>query len=497
MPVYTFKEAFLDRLIRSHGLTPKLKPQYPTKAYEREIRRLTGGVHFDYAIDFSGYSYYWSKLILAANSKRKICFLHSDMKADRNRKVNGKKPHFQNLLTMFSIYYKYDKLLAVSEATMELNQSKLTRFTKDEQFGYCINTIDPDRILNPPKKNLAQNEEEAHLTLMNEIGKWQTSSETVSIYRTLDEIIEENPSIQHGVQADDEIHIFAQYHWQDENYCKIAINDTYVGWCKESLLQIEIVDHYEDENIQYQDLKMFGKLTNVSSNYYVWNLPFGAPGAHKKSDVTSFKDLIVYISKMAKTQQDTYYLISINRHELGWINSNAVTLIDKIGSIDKSNPLFRIIASAYVKMHYYNHKDLIGYVNRLATLEEKVKQYGYVLKDIDGYKLFTKPPTNPDSELVKHKKDLRGELIYVHKKQVFKDHAYYYMKKGSYLGGWIDSRYVRLVPPDYSVLIDEKEISYPAIVEEGIQLRYIKNFQLQRIVADFILPDESPLKTIY
>ncbi|RIJ69542.1 glycosyltransferase [Rummeliibacillus sp. TYF005] len=495
VPVYTFKEAFLDRLIRSHGLTPKLKPHYPTKAYEREIRRLTGGVHFDYAIDFSGYSYYWSKLILAANSTRKICFLHSDMQADRNRKVNGKKPHYQNLLTMFSIYYKFDKLLAVSEATMELNQSKLTRFTNDEQFGYCINTIDPDRILNPPKTGMTQNKEETHITLMDEIDKWQTSSETVSIYRTLAEIKEESPTMQHSVQADDEIHIFAQYHWQDENYCKIAINDIYVGWCKESLLEIEIVDSYEDETIQYQDLKMFGKLTNVSSNYYVWNLPFGAPGAHKKSDVTSFKDLMVYISKVVKTQQDTYYLISINRHELGWINSNSVTLIDKIGFIEKSNPLFRIIASAYLKMHYFNHKDMIGYVNRLATLEENVKQYGYILEDIDGYKLFTKPPTNPESEIVKHKKDLRGKLIFVHKKQIIEDHVYYYIKKNSYIEGWIDSRYIRLVPPDYSVFIDEKEISYPATVE-GDSIEVYKELPTTAEVADFILHDDLHLKPL-
>ncbi len=212
VPVYTFQEAILDRLIRTHGLTPKLKPHYPTKAYEREIRRLTGGVHFDYAIDFSGYSFYWSKLILASNSKRKICFLHSDMAADRNRKVNGVKPHFKNLLTMFSIYYQYDKLLAVSEATMELNISKLTRFTTADQFGYCVNTIDPDRILNPPKNELGGHQDTNHIELVNEMGKWQVSSNTVSIYRTLDEIVHDTPSMQHAVQADDEMHIFAKYH---------------------------------------------------------------------------------------------------------------------------------------------------------------------------------------------------------------------------------------------------------------------------------------------
>lgn len=495
VPVYTFQEAVLDRLIRTHGLTPKLKPHYPTKAYEREIRRLTGGVHFDYAIDFSGYSYYWSKLILASNSKRKICFLHSDMKADRNRTVNGVKPHYQNLLTMFSVYYQFDKLLAVSEATMELNQSKLTKFTTDEQFGFCVNTIDPNRILNPPKKVFDEHKDVSHIVLTNEIGQWQASLKTASIYQTLDEIVQGNPTIDHVVRVDDDIHVLAKFHWHNEDYCKIMINDIYVGWCMASLLLINPYDNEQDVNITYQVMNTFGKLTNVSPKYYVWNLPFGAPGAHKKSDVTFFKDMIVHISKMAVTPQASYYFISIDHHELGWINSNAVTLLDKIGSMANRNFLSRAIANTYVQFHYNKHKELIDKAHRLAKIEEKVKQYGYILEDIDGYKLFTEPPTRPDSQIVKHKKDLRGKLIYVHKKQVFKEHVYYFIKKGSYVEGWIDSRSVRLVPDDYSVFIDEKDITYPAIVETA-SVEVYKELPTTAKVADFLLPDELHLKAV-
>ncbi|HWI48804.1 MAG TPA: CDP-glycerol glycerophosphotransferase family protein [Rummeliibacillus sp.] len=495
VPVYTFQEAVLDRLIRTHGLTPKLKPHYPNKAYEREIRRLTGGVNFDYAIDFSGYSFYWSKLILAANSIRKICFLHSDMQADRNRTVNGVRPHYQNLLTMFSVYYQFDKLLAVSEATMELNKSKLTKFTTDEQFGFCVNTIDPDRILNPPKKVFDQNNEVSHINLVNENRKWQVPTKTASIYRTLDEVMQGNPTMQHAVQANDEIHIFAKYHWHNEDYCKIMINDIYVGWCKESLLMNKEYDDKQDVNISYQVMNTFGKLTNVTPKYYVWNLPFGAPGAHKKSDVTFLKDMIVHITKMAETPQATYYFISIDNHEIGWINSNAVTLLDKIGTMANSNLLSRSIANTYVKFHYNKHKELIDKANRLAKLEEKVKQYGYILENLDSYKVFTEPPTRPDSKIVKHKKDLRGELIFVHKKQVFKDRVYYFMKKGNSVQGWIDSRSVRLVPADYSVFIDEKDITYPAIVEED-SVEVYKELPTTAEFADFTLPDELHLKPL-
>ena len=51
------------------------------------MRKVLGESQFDYAIDFSGYSMFWANLILATTAKRKLVYLHSDIKADmENRK---------------------------------------------------------------------------------------------------------------------------------------------------------------------------------------------------------------------------------------------------------------------------------------------------------------------------------------------------------------------------------------------------------------------------
>lgn len=496
IPVYRFQEAIADRLIRSHGLTSKLKSRYPDKAYQREMRRLTGGVHFDYAIDFSGYSYYWTKLVLAANSKRKICFLHSDMMADRMRTIDGVRPHYQNLLTMFSVYHKFDKLLAVSEATMKLNISNLGKFTTTEQFGYCMNTIDPNRILNPPKKTVTQKDETSQLILVNKTGRWDSSIQSVAIYRTLAQLNEGKPATPYTVQADDQIHVFAYNHCHGEDYYKIAINDIYAGWCNASSLNMTGTDTSEEqgEQILYEDMHAIGRLDNVSPKYYLWDLPFGAPDAHKKSDISLFKDVIVYISKVAKTSRSSYYLIEIDQQEIGWIDYRAVTLMDNLTSMF-TNPLTKLVANSYIQTNHKKHHAALRTVSELASLEENVKQYGYILKDIEGYQILTQPPMHPDSRVIRHKKDLRGKVLFVHKRKVYKKRTYYYVKKGSIIQGWIDSRCIRLVPNDYSEFISEKEITYPAIVERAA-IEVYKELPTTADSGDFILPDELYLKPL-
>lgn len=53
--------------------TPKKEKKiFPNKAYQREFRRLFGNSKFDYVMDFSGYSMFWSNLLLATEPKKKL-----------------------------------------------------------------------------------------------------------------------------------------------------------------------------------------------------------------------------------------------------------------------------------------------------------------------------------------------------------------------------------------------------------------------------------------
>lgn len=82
LPVYKFLEVYKDKFIHNRGERGFLgKKLYPENAYIREHARLFGKTKFDFVIDFSGYSHYWAKYLLAADAKRKfvicimICFL--------------------------------------------------------------------------------------------------------------------------------------------------------------------------------------------------------------------------------------------------------------------------------------------------------------------------------------------------------------------------------------------------------------------------------------
>ena len=140
-------EKYRDVFVKNRGLkSPLEKIAYPTKAYEREFRKIFGSSDFDYVIDFSGYSMFWSKILLATQSKRKLIYLHSDIESDMNRTVNGNRPHYVNLKGIISLYYKFDYLVSVSEETCKVNLKKLATPNTREKFVSAMNTINLPKI---------------------------------------------------------------------------------------------------------------------------------------------------------------------------------------------------------------------------------------------------------------------------------------------------------------------------------------------------------------
>jgi CDP-glycerol glycerophosphotransferase (TagB/SpsB family)/glycosyltransferase involved in cell wall biosynthesis len=118
-----------------------------TSTWELEWRRCFGDSKFDYIIDFSGYSPFWSRILLAAPEGEKSVWLHNDLLSDSRRTVDGKQEHKDNLESMFTLYKGYDHLVSVSESLSEINKSKLAEFASADKFTYAVNTIDNERIL--------------------------------------------------------------------------------------------------------------------------------------------------------------------------------------------------------------------------------------------------------------------------------------------------------------------------------------------------------------
>jgi len=112
----------------------------------REYRRLFGGAEFDYAVDFNGYGMMNTALIAYGSAGRKALWLHNDIRADMNRKVDGKKPLLKGLKFNISLYPMYDALVSCGRSVMEVNRKNLATKATYDKFTYAKNTTNADRV---------------------------------------------------------------------------------------------------------------------------------------------------------------------------------------------------------------------------------------------------------------------------------------------------------------------------------------------------------------
>lgn len=130
-------------------------------AWRTEARRVFGDSEFDVAIDFSGYSRFWTQLILHAPAARRLIWLHNDMRSEVTRTVNGKQRMRRSLPAIFRLYRKYDALVSVSQALEAINQSRVgaTYGVPPERFTFARNTIDDAKICERAAVPIAELEE--------------------------------------------------------------------------------------------------------------------------------------------------------------------------------------------------------------------------------------------------------------------------------------------------------------------------------------------------
>lgn len=145
----TTTEYYRNKLVQNRSLRTKFEEKiYPDNLYKREFRKIFGNSKFDVAIDFSGYAMFWSELVIASEAKTKLVYLHSDMKMDMERTVNGLRPHYVNLKGIMSMYPLFDKLVSVSEVTKDENLKKIGNNKTSEKYKAAVNTINLEKINN-------------------------------------------------------------------------------------------------------------------------------------------------------------------------------------------------------------------------------------------------------------------------------------------------------------------------------------------------------------
>lgn len=139
-----YSNEFVDTLIR---------------IYKREARRLLGDASFENAIHFEGYALFWVLLFSQINAKKHIIYQHND----KNKEWKGRFPYLEGV---FNAYKFYDKIISVSEKTMENNINNLAdRFNIPiEKFDYCNNLINIEQILMGAQEKIEMEDEFTQFT---------------------------------------------------------------------------------------------------------------------------------------------------------------------------------------------------------------------------------------------------------------------------------------------------------------------------------------------
>jgi CDP-glycerol glycerophosphotransferase len=175
---------------RHQFASPSMEESYQT-SYAREYRRLFGDTHFDTLVEFSGYSAYWASVLGSAPSGRKLIYQHNDMVSEWRRK-------YPSLNGVFRLYAWYDRIVAVSKATMDLNQRNLTPYVAlpQERFSSCRNLQNPEEVLRQATEALSPAEEARYFPddtpVFVTIGRLSTEKDHTKLIRAFSALRAEN-----------------------------------------------------------------------------------------------------------------------------------------------------------------------------------------------------------------------------------------------------------------------------------------------------------------
>ena len=133
---------------------PAWRKHAESPAYRRmwadEWARCFGDARFDSLVDFSGYTAFWSLLLLHSPGGFRSIWLHNDLARETGRFVGSRQRMKRSLPAVFSLYARFDALTSVSESLTEINHAALGEKygLSGASFRSARNLVDAGRVLN-------------------------------------------------------------------------------------------------------------------------------------------------------------------------------------------------------------------------------------------------------------------------------------------------------------------------------------------------------------
>ena len=452
--ILTKNERSLNRSFMSKGVSPNKRNYYPETGYAREMNRLTANLKFDTAIDFSAYSYYWGRHILGANAKKHCAFLHSDVYSDAHREIDGRMPMLKNMMALFSIYYRFDKLLSVSPMTMEVNKKHLKKYITDTQMSYVMNTINIEKILGEhqsPDADAQFNDSAVissnhlEITDLNIRRQFLTFFEdgTIDVYKRLEDVIR-GKFTKKTIQKGSRISEFANCQYEDLKYRKVSIDGTYIGWVADHHMMIR--------PIQVEKIEKVHIIGTVSGNlnFNIWKT-LGTDGRPREARTKAkyFEGQYMEVNEVAYTDQGRYFHVYYRGEELGWMSSRPLTRLHKLPIASPVNVYFKQRA----KQIHDTKK--IGFSDTLVP----VSIYAIPDQIIHDSNIYSNPPQTTDSTLLEQTVlNFAGCGLLIDEIQFINGNAYARFSEQDEPVGYTDVRNLKLITfSEYEQLLSNEK----------------------------------------
>ncbi|OAK67683.1 CDP-glycerol:glycerophosphate glycerophosphotransferase [Lederbergia galactosidilytica] len=433
LPVYTFFEVYQDKLVHNRGKNGTLANRlFPEQAFAREHRRLFGKAQFDYVIDFSGYSLYWAKYLLPAEAKQKICFMHSDLWADSEKVVNGKRPHRVNLRGLFSVYDQFDKIVGVSKVNMEVNRKNLLKYADDEKFGYVMNSLHAERILHQPLEEEFEEE-----TIVENFKARAILKKGRKVWNTLPFSEDAKSLTLEEEWMDKEVSISRKATDQTQVYYKCHLEHQFIGW-----VTADSIEWIEDKVLQEKEVNQIGKVIRPKGNQ-IWTKPYRVTGCEKVSGSADYRGLLVEIDREAKTQHGTYSRIAVKGTIIGWIDQRALhvyvpcTLKEGQSTIEKAQVLAK--RNVLLARNEQKNREILRNLSNRTLREARIVKpvFAYIARP-EKHLIWTHAYPHWKAEAIGPAKWLEGEVVTIHAVMETRAGHFYLFSKDEKKIGWLD-----------------------------------------------------------
>ncbi|WBY91099.1 CDP-glycerol glycerophosphotransferase family protein [Enterococcus casseliflavus] len=419
--ILTRKEKLVNKKFADQGVEIDQRSNYPENGYRREMNRLVGNLKFDVAIDFSGYSYFWGRHILGADAKKYIVFMHNDLYSDSRREVNGKMPMFKDLNGLFSIYYKFDKLLSVSPMTRDVNYSNLKKYVSKEQMSYVYNTINIEKILE--KQLLVEDKQQ----LIVKRGFLQFESSGIIEYALNINCLRKKSFSKKEVSKESTVVQYASFYVNDELFFKVSVDNMYLGWIPQK--------YVIPKEISTQRIEDFHGFATVSRflNYPIWkDIKTNTKKDKIISYVRPFKNRYFEIEKVAYTDAGRYFYVKYNQKPLGWVSPRPLMRIHETSRYSPINSYFMRRTKKLETIEPVYFTDLV----------ESTNFYGKI-KNIPNIELWSAPKGITGSESIPFSEEYLEQPFKINEISYVGSNKFYKLLLNNDTSiGYIDSKFI-------------------------------------------------------